>query len=133
MRRLSILVPLLAAAAACDGDNGVSCPPVQAALGTSPTSSVVRPAVEVTVVDSASGNSLVPAARGAFAAGEVADSLRHAGATLAAYGPAGRYTVVVQVGGYLLWARDNVQVRAGDCAFETVQLTARMQRAPMRD
>lgn len=132
MRRTLILVPLLAAAA-CDGDNGVSCPPVAQSLSTSPTSLVVRPAVEVTVVDSASGNSLAPGARGAFVTGQVADSLRHAGATLTAYGPAGRYSVVVQVGGYQLWAQDDVQVRAGECSFQTVHLTARMQRALMRD
>jgi hypothetical protein len=86
-------------------------------------------AVRVTVVDSASGASLAAGASGAFVTGTFADSLHHDDpALLTAYGPAGRYSLVVQHPGYASWGRDDVRVRAGECGMATVELTARLQR-----
>lgn len=120
MRRPLFAPPLLAAAlAACDGDGLVQCPP---------SLPEAQFAVRVAVMDSVTGTSLAAGATGAFVTGSVADSLRHVGDELVADGPAGRYAVVVQRPGYVLWAVDDVTVRAGDCATESVQLTARLRR-----
>jgi hypothetical protein len=132
-RRPLFVLPLLAAVAACDGEDPAAPCPLALSSGASPTSLVAQPSVRITVVDSVSGNSLAGPARGAFVRGSMADSLRHEGGTLVAYGPAGRYTVVVQVGAYQLWTRSDVQVGMGECVLETAELTARMQRAPGRD
>lgn len=120
MRRPLFALPLLAAAlAACDGDGVVQC---------APSLPEAQFAVRVLVIDSVSGTSLAAGATGAFVTGNLADSLRHRGDELVADGPAGRYAVVVQRPGYVLWAADDVRVRAGDCGTESVQLTARLRR-----
>lgn len=115
-----LALPLLAAAlAACDGDAIVRCP---ASLPEA------QYAVRVMVMDSVTGTSLTAGATGAFVTGSTADSLRHVGDELVADGPPGRYAVVVQRPGYVLWAVDDVRVRAGDCGTESVQLTALLRR-----
>lgn len=96
---------------------------------------VAIPAVVVEPVDSASGTALEDAG-GWAVTGTHADSLRaHVfsaegkAVTLAAYGPAGRYSLVVRRAGYRDWAASGVRVRAGACGPETVVVRARMQPA----
>jgi hypothetical protein len=80
------------------------------------------------VVDSVTGQSLLPGARGRWIVGTETDSLRHWGSTLAALGPAGRYAVAVEAPGYRGWARSDIRVRAGECGPEMEEVTARLQR-----
>ncbi|MBW3571165.1 MAG: carboxypeptidase-like regulatory domain-containing protein [Gemmatimonadetes bacterium] len=116
----AVLLPLLALAAACQEG------PVQCAM---PMDVFAPPvALQVAVVDSATGQSLLPGARGRWIVGAETDSLRHWGSTLAALGPAGRYTVAVEAPGYRAWARSDIRVRAGECGPEMREVTARMQR-----
>lgn len=119
MRRPFLALPLLAALAACDGDAIVRCP---ASLPEA------QYAVRVVVEDSVTAVRLTAGATGAFVTGSTADSLRHVRDELVADGPPGRYAVVVQRPGYVLWAVDDVRVRAGDCGTESVLLTARLRR-----
>ncbi len=126
MRRTLLVIPFLAAAA-CDGANPAN-PCALAQQGSTALPLVAAPAVRVAVVDSVTGLNRAPAARGAFVRDNVADTLHREGTEhLVAGGPAGRYTVVIQVGGYALWARDGVEVRGSDCGVQTVELTARLQ------
>jgi hypothetical protein len=119
MKRVSaaVLIPLLALAAACGEETPVIC-----ALPVAPSASL-----QVAVVDSATGQSLLPGARGRWIVGSQTDSLFYWGSTLAAFGPAGRYAVTVQAPGYRAWARSDVQVRNGDCGPVTEEVTARLQ------
>jgi hypothetical protein len=80
------------------------------------------------VVDSASGTTLLSGAGGWWIVGTQGDSLRYWGNTLAAPGPAGRYSVVVQAPGYRPWARSDIRVRPGECGGESEEVTALMQR-----
>ncbi|HEU4881585.1 MAG TPA: carboxypeptidase-like regulatory domain-containing protein [Longimicrobium sp.] len=114
----ALLLPLLCLAAACDdSETPSSC-----------MLPVFTPALQVAVVDSVSGNTLLPGAGGRWIVGTETDSLRYWGNTLAALGPAGRYSVVVEAPGYRAWARSDIFVRAGKCGGESEQVTARMQR-----
>lgn len=142
MRRLLHAVPLLAATlAACDGDGSDDgCPPLPDLLptGASAGRELRLPApysVAVEVVDSINGENLAAAATGAWVTGNTADSLRHSvPGMLTAYGPAGRYTLVVHHPGYALWGVDEVVVREAECGFlEEAHVRARLQRAPGRD
>jgi hypothetical protein len=142
MRRLLPVLPLLAIAlAACDGDDAVDgCPPVPDLLptGASTPREVRLPApyaVAVEVVDSLSGENLAAGATGAWVTGSTADSLRHdLPQLLTAYGPAGRYSLIVQYPGYYLWGVNDVVVRETECGFlEEARVTARLQRAERRD
>lgn len=126
MRRL-LAAPLLALAlAGCGEDPVVSCdiPDAGSSQLTATPFSVL-----VTVVDSVTGNNIAANATGAFVTGTYADSLRHDFPTLlAAYGPPGRYSLVVQHFGYVSWGVRDVQVRMGECGLEPATVTARLQR-----
>lgn len=66
-------------------------------------------------------------ATGTWVSGTMSDSLRHmpgAVAHLAAYGPAGVYTVRVQPQGAGPWTATNVNVTQGQCGPATVYLEA---------
>jgi hypothetical protein len=91
--------------------------------------STVAPAVRVTVVDAATGRNVSGGATGSYVSGTVADSLRHHFPTmLVAYGPAGRYSLVVQHPGYATWGRDDVRVSTGECGeLDSAEVTARLQ------
>jgi hypothetical protein len=132
MFRPRFLLPLLALAlGACDGETLVQCTLASATLRGSSDRLPIAPqhAVRVTVVDSVSGTNLAAGASGAFVTGTYADSLRHDYPTLlTAYGPAGRYGVVVQHPGYAAWGMDDVRVELEECGVETAEVTARMQR-----
>jgi hypothetical protein len=138
MRRL-LLLPLLAlAAGACDHGDPVACTPAPNELRAS--AAPVRldlpgpAAVWVMVVDSVTGENLTAGASGFFVTGSMADSLRHFhDDRLTAAGPAGRYSVIVEHAGYSAWGVDDVRVRAGECALQTEVVTARLQRAELRD
>jgi hypothetical protein len=137
MRRLT--APLLALAlSACDGETLVQCDvPASASLAArSPAgapralSQVPPVAVWVTVVDSATGVDLSAGASGTYVRGEIADSLRHDfTGLLTAYGPSGRYSLVVQHPGYAPWGSDEVRVPADQCGPEKQEVTARLRRA----
>lgn len=132
MRRLTFLPLLALPLAACQGESPVICalPSISAAeSGPAKTSIAAPPAVVVTVQDSASGANLSPGATGAFVVGTYADSLRHGfDGGLEAWGPAGRYALVVQYPGYAIWGVDGVQVPDDGCGPRTVGITARLQR-----
>ncbi|HEX6367816.1 MAG TPA: carboxypeptidase-like regulatory domain-containing protein [Longimicrobium sp.] len=123
MNRALRAVPLslLGLAAAC-GESPAVCPDPGVALP------VITPSLKVAVVDSVTGGSLVPGARGRWIVGAQTDSLYNWGSTLAGFGPAGRYSVAVEAPGYRAWARSDIRVRAGTCAPQTEEVTARLQR-----
>jgi hypothetical protein len=110
------LVPALALLAACEEDGTGICP------------AVVVPALEVTVVDDGSGANVSDAARGWWISGEQSRSLEGSplGGPLLAYGPAGRYALIVQHAGYQTWGRDDIRVVPGECGPQTVQVIARL-------
>jgi hypothetical protein len=128
MRRPTAAVPLLVLAlSACGEDGVVACDRPD---DTSAERLFAAPfSVLVTVVDSATGNNIAATATGAFVTGTVADSLRHDFPTLlAAYGPAGRYSLVVQHPGYASWGTTRVQVGTDECGIEPATVTARLRR-----
>ncbi|HEX2211635.1 MAG TPA: hypothetical protein VHG93_28365 [Longimicrobium sp.] len=121
-RSIAVLaIPLLSLAACGDGQP-VLCPVSMDLRVAAPVS------LEVTVVDSLTGQSLVPGARGRWIVGTYTDSLFTAGSTLVGYGLTGRNTVLIEAPGYWPWARSDIQVRRDECDIETVAVTARMQR-----
>lgn len=117
----AFLLPLLWLAAACEESPGM-CPLMDTGLFARPAS------LQVAVVDSVTGQGLLPGARGVWIVGTETDSLRHWGNTLAALGPAGRYAVAVQAPGYRAWARSDIRVRAGECGPKMEEITARLRR-----
>lgn len=138
--RLTAALPLLAfALSACGGETFVACDPPSASLssaafvpgGPSRLSQAAQVALWVTVMDSVTGQDLSAGAAGAFVTGvngAFADSLRHDfNARLTAYGPAGRYTLVVQHPGYAVWGADDVRVTAGRCGVNSQEVTARLR------
>lgn len=118
----AFVLPLLCLAAACEETPAV-CPATMDIGVFAPHSSL-----QVAVVDSVSGQSLLQQSRGWWIVGAEADSLRHWGKALAALGPAGRYSVVVEAPGYRPWARSDIRVRRGECGPEMEEVTARLQR-----
>jgi hypothetical protein len=118
----AFLLPLLCLAAACEESSSVCSLPMDTDVF------APSPSLQVAVVDSVTGNSLLPGARGRWIMGTETDSLRHWGNTLAALGPAGRYAVAVEAPGYRAWARSDIRVRAGECGPEMEEVTARLQR-----
>jgi hypothetical protein len=126
MHRAILLAPLALALAACDGDSPLVCALPAASLSSSP---VFSAAVLVSVQDSLTGADLSAASSGAYVVGTYADSLYHGwDAELAAFGPAGRYTLVVQHAGYATWGTDRVRVPEGGCEAQTQRITAKLQR-----
>lgn len=117
----AFLLPLLCLAAACEEPPSM-CPLMDTNLFAPPAS------LQVAVVDSVTGQSLLPGARGRWIVGTETDSLRYWGNTLAAMGPAGRYAVAVEAPGYRAWARSDIRVRAGECGPQMEEITARLQR-----
>jgi hypothetical protein len=115
------LLSALALLAACDdtGTNTV-CP------------ALPGPAVRVVVVDSATSVDLGRSATGWWVSGERSGVLEknflQAEIDLLAYGPAGRYSIIVQEPGYQTWGRSDVRVREGECGPETVVLRAELVR-----
>ena len=135
MRSLTIPALLALALAACDGDEPPTyCVLPNVSVGTPASgplelSIAPQPAVVVLVQDSVTGADLVPGATGAFVVGNFADSLRHQfNGPLVAWGPAGRYSLVVQHPGYATWGTDQVRVTAETCGPHTETVTARLQR-----
>ena len=89
-------------------------------------------AVHVTVRDSASDSLLVDGARGSIREGFFIDSLRlHYGLPdvfAAGYERGGRYTVQVEMPGYMPWEARDVVAEESACFVHTAQLVARMQQ-----
>jgi hypothetical protein len=116
------MLAILALAASCGEQEPVLCPvPLDQRFA-------AQASLEVTVVDSATGQGPVAGARGRWIAGTETDSLRSGGSTLLGFGPAGRYSVAVEAPGYRPWARSDVRVRRGECGVEMATVTARLQR-----
>jgi hypothetical protein len=117
--RLLCLVPAFMLLAGCD-DTGTSpiCP------------AVVVPAVRVVVVDGATDVDLGRSATGWWVSGErrgvLEKSYLESKIDLKAYGPAGRYSVIVHHPGYRTWGRDDIRVRAGNCGPQTVTVLAEL-------
>ena len=137
MIRPFFLVPLAALGlSACDGETIIECAPppdvlasLQPSGGPARLSQAAPVAVWVSVVDSVTGADLTAGASGTFVTRTFADSLRHDYPTLlTAYGPAGRYSVMVQHPGYATWGTDDVRVEPDECGLETAQVVARLQR-----
>lgn len=135
MTRPLFLAPLAALAlAACDEPIIECAPPpdVLASLqpaGPTRLSEAAPVAVWVSVVDSVTGADLAAGASGTFVTGTFADSLRHHYPTLlTAYGPAGRYSVMVQHPGYAPWGRDDVRVESDECGLQAAEVVARLRR-----
>lgn len=123
MRRARfLLLPALALLAACDGDfltGEAICPAVLAA------------SLEVEVVDAGTGANLASGASGAWVTGRESGTLGGVDRPtqyLTVFGPAGRYSVMVQHPGYAVWGRDDVQVNRGTCGPQTVRLRAELVR-----
>lgn len=119
--RLALSAVLAAALlSACDGE------PTGACLA------VVVPALEVTVVDAEDGTELSLTARGWWVSGDYTDELVGSalGGPLYAYGPEGRYGVIIQHEGYQTWGRDDIHVAQGRCGPRTVQVEARLEPNP---
>jgi hypothetical protein len=116
---LALLAPL--ALAACEG---LSTPRV--------CPGVVQPSVRLTVEDAMSGTNVTPGASVVLRSGAYADSLvAPPGVNSVGVGNrAGTFTLTVRRAGYELWTRTDVRVEAGPCGAATVELTARLNRAP---
>ena len=112
----------IALLAACDGDGGTGICPAE-----------VVPALRVTVVDDETGADLSLTARGWWIHEEYADDLIGSvtGGPLHAFGPPGRYAVIVEHEGYQSWGRDNIRVTAGACGPRTLDITARLEPSPL--
>lgn len=113
------LVPALALLAACDDvGTGTVCPAVPV------------PAVRVVVVDGATDVDLGRSATGWWVSGEnrgvLEKNFLEAKIDLMAFGPAGRYSVIVQHPGYATWGRDGIRVREGACGPQTVTVLAEL-------
>lgn len=125
MKKFWFAIPaLLAAAAACESasDPGPVCP------------AVVLPALNVTVLDSLSGNNITPGTSLILrtAAGAVADSVVAPvtpGGPLTQYGvghEGGVYSITLRKTGYYTWTKNGIQVQQESCGPKTVNLTVRL-------
>ena len=89
-------------------------------------------AVHVTVRDSASDSLLVDGVRGSIREGFFIDSLRlHYGFSdvfAAGYERGGRYTVQVEMPGYMPWEARDVVAEESACFVHTAELVARLQQ-----
>lgn len=88
-----------------------------------------RPAVTVALVDSITGEAIVPGSLLVVAAdGEYADTIRGLAPGGLAYEREGTYRVTVQASGYAPWVRENVRVTSDECHVRTVELVARLHQ-----
>ena len=86
-----------------------------------------RPAITVALVDSITGEAIVPDSLLVVAAdGEYADTVRGLVPGGVAHEREGIYRVTVQASGYAPWIRENVRVTADECHVRTVELVARL-------
>jgi len=122
MKHTHFAVAGLLVLAACERipDAVVVCPPY---IGRS---------LRVTVQDSVTGANVTPGAT--VIAGNVAytDSVvapPEGVSVYVGYG-SGNFTVTVRQSSYLAWTKTGVKVEAGECVPLTVDLTARLKRAP---
>ena len=89
-------------------------------------------AVHVTVRDSASDSLLVDGVRGSIREGFFIDSLRLQSSLpdvfAAGYERGGRYTVQVEMPGYMPWTAQDVVAEESACFVHTAELVARLQQ-----
>jgi hypothetical protein len=89
-------------------------------------------AVHVTVRDSGSDSLLVAGVRGVVRDGFYVDSLRphysFPDVFAAGYERGGRYTVRVEMPGYVLWEMRDVVAEESACFVQTAELVARLER-----
>jgi len=123
MKRFCILAIAASTAAAMVAACGGDSDPIFACTD------IAVPGLSVTVVDSASGDTLPPpsvvvAKDGAYA--DTAGSINAPHYSLV-YERKGTYVVTVTHAGYSSWHRSGVVVTADRCHVQTVQLTAKLQ------
>jgi hypothetical protein len=84
------------------------------------------------VRDAASDSTLVGGVGGTIREGLYVDSLRlhggYADVFAAGYERGGRYTVLVEVPGYIAWEEHGVVAEESACFVQTAELEARLQR-----
>lgn len=117
--RLAIAAAGLVFAGCEDTGTGAICP------------DVAVPSIELQVVDAATGANLVPGMAAGWVSGQTAGPFVGSdplGTEVVAYGPPGRYSVIVQHPGYVAWGRDDIRVAPGTCGPRTVSLRAAMVR-----
>jgi hypothetical protein len=119
-----MLAALLAAVAvgACDDSaTNVVCP------------DAATPAVVVRVVDGVTQQRMELLVTGSWTTGAARDSLRHLGAGaeryLAAFGPAGTYTIHLRRPGYAAWELGGIVVPDATCGPQTQEISAALVRA----
>jgi hypothetical protein len=126
MIRPRLVLPLLALVLGACGRDGAEaltggCPPV------------VLPSLRVEVVDAGTGANLSEGASGTWTSGTQSGPFQPAvtqtGGELVAYGPGGRYTVVIQHPGYQAWSRDVDIPRPSGCTAATVRVRAALSPA----
>lgn len=130
MRFLRRLFPVLAVAPLVGGCN---LSPTETAC-----TADIRPAVEVTIRDAATGEYIAAQAAVSATDGAFRDTLRLSSgrrvegvmvwqARAGAHERPGTYRVEVTAPGYAPWVRENVRARDGECHVGTVRLDARLQ------
>jgi hypothetical protein len=122
---IALVLPVLAA---CD---------ILPSLTSGDCTTIVLPAISVTVVDSVTGASLahgttVRVIDGSFVQSITApdDSTADAIPIGVAAERAGVYHVSVTHSGYIAWSQSNVRVTKSSCHVQTARLVARLVRAP---
>jgi hypothetical protein len=122
MRR-RLIVPFCALLlAACEDPGGVTACP-----------DILRPSLQVEVVDSATGARRTGNARGWWITGDQTGPLERnplASDGLLAYGPAGAYSLIIQVNGYRSWGRDDLRVEGDACGPRTLEVRAEVVANP---
>ncbi|MEP0547553.1 MAG: hypothetical protein ABJF88_11525 [Rhodothermales bacterium] len=126
MRTLISLFPLafVLLSAGCDAIQSGNC------------TAEAEPAIEVEVIDAATGEPAAEGATGVVTEGAYSDSLIVIGINAdnqefllgGAYERTGTYDVRVEKEGYQTWTREGVRVRGDDCGPRTVRLTAQLEQ-----
>lgn len=119
-------VAALALLAGCEG----------VGTGTNVCPAMPAPSLLVEVVDAASGTSLNAGASGWWISGDYRGRLERnviePSQELAAFGPSGRYSLIVQHAGYAVWGRDDLRVRRGECGPHTLRVRVELSANHLR-
>jgi len=132
--RLTTTLVLVAAAVALAGCDSIT------GLFSGDCTTILVPAVSVTILDSVTGFGIEPGATVRARDGSFVDSVVVTSDTTnnppydlaigLAYERAGVYQVSVSRAGYLDWSASNIRVKKSGCHVGTAKLVARLVRAP---